>query len=755
MFFSSRQDQIITTLISFSKLVSSLIVEKDCSYRLLLRGNPYLDFYHRERMNEINDRADADSSTQTDSVEVVFRRLVDTTTPTLSEGNKSLEEMYAILALPHDGFLSQHHVGEHLYAQIASVLSPPTNSNENLQLRTLKNQLLLRYFADGEKVLQHLASIEVIMDATRAGGWLVPSLSDEDSWRSALVAAANYDILRPETFRRPENKMRHLNQRQYQVAKAIKKLRSLGYTVAIKAGQAEIDLVEQKRISEDIEAHIKTAGGLKTADFLFRRLTKRYDPNQERYHTVRYTSTTGSDREPSCPISYLLNLCVKNVTATQVSSKAQVKVALKKAIKLATAYAAAFDLEPYNTFETLFHSGAKLTGFLQELSIYDAMFNLAQARPSSMEKELRNLFDWLEDDVSLQHFGWTVSQAAQVLRAIVEMSCDVRGPFRLTFNELASRLPDIEQSSIAAILSVFSHPIGTANRDYQLPYEQTKVDFWFKPLIEQTPNSSYILIDRSWCAPAFYEAVVSAVRDKVPETDNNIGLAFERLVKSELTAHGVRVVSGKYSVNGRDGECDAVIETATHIIFIEMKKKSLTRKARSGSDVDLFYDLCESLLAAQCQIGRHELLLVEHGRLDLHDGSSNHCIKLNGRAIERVALSPVEFGALQDRNVIEQILRTVMTSRLSATDRKNAVRVNKVRKKGEELLRQYEEMASLKPAAKASFMNYWFLSLGHLLTILQGVSTNDSFQSSLFKTRHITTGSMDFYFERSILTALT
>lgn len=697
-------------------------------------------------MSEINDRTDDNSSTQTDSLEAVFRKLVDTTTPTLSAANKSLKEMYEILALPHDGFLSQQHVTEHLYAQIASVLSSSQNSKENLQLQTLKHQLLLRYFADGENVLHHLTLLAVIMDATRVGGWLVPSLSDEDSWRSALVAAANYAILSPENSRRPENTMRGLNQRQYQVAKAIRKLRSRGYTVAIKEGQAEIDPVEQRRIAEDIESYIRTAGGLKTANVLFRSLTGRYDSDQERYHTVRYTSMMGGDREPSCPVAYLLNLCVKNVTVTQDSSKAQVKAALKGAIELATDYAAAFDLEPYNTFETLFHSGAKLIGFLQEISIYDAMFNLAQARPSSMERVLQGLFDWLDDDVSLQYLGWTVGQATQVLRAILEMTCDVRGPFQFTLNQLVSRLPDINLSSIAAILGVFSHVVA-ANPDYQLPYEQTKVDFWFKPLIEATPNS-YILMDRSWCAPAFYEAVVNEVRDKkVPETDSKIGLAFERLVKSELIAHGVSVVSGKYCVNGQEGECDAVIETADCIIFIEMKKKPLTRKARSGDDIELLYDLCESLLAAQCQIGRHELLLVKHGTIDLHDGSSNYCIKLNGRAIERVALSPVEFGALQDRNVISQILSTVMTSKLSATDDKNVKRVNKVQKKGEELRQQYEELASLRPAAKAPFINYWFLSLGHLLTILQGVSTNESFQSSLFMTRHIIMGSLDFYFE--------
>ncbi len=411
----------------------------------------------------MNDRTDINSSKHTDSVETVFRELVDATTPTLSKRNSSLKEIYSTLGLPHDGSLSQHHVGEHLYAQIASVLGSAPNSDENLQLQPLKHQLLLRYFADGENVLHYLALLAVIMDATPASV-RVPSLSDEDSWRSALIAAANYDILSPETFRRPENTMRGLNQRQYQVAKAIKKLKSLNYTVAIKEGQAEIEHVEQLRISENIKSHIRTAGGLRAAEFLFHSLRENYNHNQERYHTVRRTSTMGNYREPSCPVSYLLNLCVKNVTAARVASKEQVEVASKKAIELATVYAATFDLEPYNTFETLFNSGSNLPRFLQEVSIYDAMFNIAQARPSSAETVLRGLFDWLDDNVSLQHLGWTVSEAAQVLRVIMKMSHGVHGPFQFTRNKLASRLPDINLlSRLSSVCSRTKLAQQTAN----------------------------------------------------------------------------------------------------------------------------------------------------------------------------------------------------------------------------------------------------------------------------------------------------
>jgi len=257
-------------------------------------------------------------------------------------------------------------------------------------------------------------------------------------------------------------------------------------------------------------------------------------------------------------------------------------------------------------------------------------------------------------------------------------------------------------------------------------------------------------MDRVWCAPAFYEAVASSVRPRVPNADSFIGLAFERLVKAELEAHGVRVVSGTYNIGSQEGECDAVIETADRIIFVEMKKKPLTRKSRSGNDINLFYDLSESLLAAMCQIGRHEILLFKHGSIELQDGSETYTVERNGRAVERVALSPVEFGGMQDRGVISQVLKTMTTSKLSAVDASNAHSINKVQKKGQELLDQYNELAKIQSDTKGvTFMNCWFLSLGHFLTILQGVSSNDSFQSSLFTTRHVMMGSLDFYFEHA------
>ena len=706
-------------------------------------------------MSEQSNLAQATDDSSLDQGEIYYCRLVDATRPTLSGGGMRLDEVYAHFGLPNSMSMSQKCVTEHLYSQIAGAFAPYSQTaKEGVQLKMLKHQLLLRHFADGKQLNPYLALLDVIIDAVRAHYWLAPPLSNEVAWRKALTAAANYSAINPSTFRNHGDHTRQLNQRQYAVAEAIKKLRSFGYTVTIAGGRAEIKHQEQIRIADCIESHLVKAGGVEIAQSIFQFMKKRYDSSQERYYTARRTSTIGRDGGPSSlPVAYLLNLCVKH-TAPRTAKGTQAEMAANSAFALATAYAATFDVEPYNTFDTFFHTGSKLPQFLREIAVYDGMFNLAQARPSWVEKSLRCLFGWLDDDIALQSLGWTIDQAALVASSIFKITGGELGPRLFSVDRLAKQIPGLAPSILTSILSAFSHQAGDVNCEYKLPYEQAEVNFWFKPLIEQS-QGTYVLMDRSWCAPAFYEATARAVRDRVPNTDSFIGLAFEKLVKDELAAHGVHVVSGEYSLGNQNGQCDAVIETSDRIIFIEMKKKALTRKSRGGSDVDLFTDLSESLLATMCQIGGHEILLFKHGSLELQDDSTTYVIERNGRAVERLALSPVEFGGFQDRGVISQVLKTMTTSTLSAIDVKNAQRISEVQSKGEKLLKQYEELAKLQPDEEwTAFMNCWFLSFGQFLTILQGVSSNDTFQGSLFTTRHITMGSLDFYFEHAQALAL-
>lgn len=68
-------------------------------------------------------------------------------------------------------------------------------------------------------------------------------------------------------------------------------------------------------------------------------------------------------------------------------------------------------------------------------------------------------------------------------------------------------------------------------------------------------------------------------------------------------------------------ECHLIIETETTILFLEVKKKTLTPEAPSGNIIKATQDVSKSLLHGLAQSGLHELLLRTKGEINFRDGT--------------------------------------------------------------------------------------------------------------------------------------
>jgi Holliday junction resolvase-like predicted endonuclease len=313
--------------------------------------------------------------------------------------------------------------------------------------------------------------------------------------------------------------------------------------------------------------------------------------------------------------------------------------------------------------------------------------------------------------------------------------------------DVQQRAPNLPVETTRAILDTFAHAPATVNTEYLLPHEQAKVTFGRKPMINLAGH--FLVADPSWCAPAFYEAIADRARAaSVENADARIGAALEQFVRDELRAHGVSALTGTYCANGADGECDAIIETMDTIIIIEMKKKSLTRAARGGDTLKLLMDVAKTLIDAQIQAARHELALYRHGTITLHHERGTTVLERGDRRIERIALTHLDFGALQDRQVISHVLRLLAGAALRSTDGQHASEIADLTKTCNKLRRVHTELEQHRIVNPHDwFFNCWFLSLGHLLTMLDNVSSADDLKRELFLARHMTMGSLDFYFE--------
>ena len=272
----------------------------------------------------------------------------------------------------------------------------------------------------------------------------------------------------------------------------------------------------------------------------------------------------------------------------------------------------------------------------------------------------------------------------------------------------------------------------------------------FKPLIKN--DNKYIFLNPSWSSPAFYEAIMSKLRKNYDNFDDRIGIEFENYVKQELNAKNISYSFGKYIIGRKKPECDLIIETENTIVFVEIKKKAITRDAKAGDEIKLILDLSMSFLDATLQSGNHELNLREKGYLEFENGNK---LYLKNRSIERVALTLLDFGGFQDRVMLDELFKIMLISDFQVNNSEFESDFEEIKEKILMLRTQGEKLAQYDGFYKSvPFHNCWFLSLPQLLMLLDDSVDNDSFVNKLISIKFVTTSSIDYYYDYTQLNRL-
>lgn len=262
-------------------------------------------------------------------------------------------------------------------------------------------------------------------------------------------------------------------------------------------------------------------------------------------------------------------------------------------------------------------------------------------------------------------------------------------------------------------------------------------------LIACPPHSCYSVI----------EAISNYYRDKIKSFDSQLGYFVEQFVKDKVSAIGVNIKSGEYvNSDKKSGEIDTAIEFDDLIVLIETKKKSLTKKSKSGHWLGVINDVHKSLLDSQYQALGHEYSLLKDKEITFKNGEA---FQLNDRPIEKISMILFDYGAIQDRTIIRQLLPMYLNCTFSSEDAETYSSLKELYKKCLEyrdLYLKYESMFVEKE--NIPFFGCWFLSVSQLLILLDGVKDFKDFKKALWQTRHITMKTFDWYYEYSYVSSL-
>lgn len=684
-----------------------------------------------------------------------FRQTVDNCPDGITACNGELSALYRHVGLPQGSFYTQSAVSDELDKKIKNSFSSGHMSVWR-RCRQLKEELIQNHVIDGESLEPYFSVLERLQDAVRADP---PHREEiEGDWNQSIRFARDHaalrswgdDSMRKKTYRR-----------ELEVASAAKRVLHDGYKLNRKDGDIFFEAESESRLVAKLESLIISMGGLNVAQRIFSQITPLYDETLERYHLVRRPSPIG-EGSPNIPFGYLLLLAAKHPFGKKPLKNTDER--WEQLLRLATDYAAIFDVQSYTLSAWASFDAKSLLPHLQELAVYDTLFCIPQIRGNDIVGLIRGLLDGLDLD-SRHGSGWTINEVLAVIASLLDLSKDRRGPIRFDVQTIAKDCANLPTESIAIVLrEVLSHPMSGANQNFSKPtdapvrgipeLEQSGHDFFLRPLLTND-GKSYFLVDRAMCAQACLEALFVPLRRDVKKFDDEqIGPATERFLRAEFLRRGIPTLTGNYCSSNEEGECDLVIETSQTVIFVELKKKALTRRAKAGSNAHVLSDLAASLLKAQVQAGWHELRLRQEGFIEVDDNGVKTRLELKGRQTERIAVTLLDYGSFQDRIFLKQFLEGNLNAEYSVSDSALHKSFKELNESLAELRQQIAAHANGEKEINQPFFNCWFLSVPQLLALLDGIQGADAFKDSLWQTRHISTGSYDLYFDLAYMLKL-
>ncbi|MHB8203513.1 MAG: hypothetical protein ACYDHG_07370 [Desulfomonilaceae bacterium] len=408
-------------------------------------------------------------------------------------------------------------------------------------------------------------------------------------------------------------------------------------------------------------------------------------------------------------------------------------------LETAQLFASVHDVQPYNFWEHKIFYPVRVIPFLREKAVYDRLFNFKQFDCSRLPDLIRKLFWFAYGEIS-DDLGFSPAQASILCNEILNLHTGNKSLIIFTSEELG-RISQITDPVIRdEILKTFAHNPKTINENFLCPRD-TADNFWSKPLV-RLDGHRYMLMNKAWCSWNFYEAIFLRLTNLFGgdwgKVNQIVGAAFESYVDYIFRQKGVDCLSGEYKFGkGKKRECDLVIETQNSIVFFELKKKALTKLAETGDDLALLVDAGCALIETQIQLIKHAISLRKLGKLTLEYSESSQDLELGSRKIALVSLSLHEFPAFQDASNVGQILRFMSISSFSAADPNESEsehrKLRELSSKCKDLLsleKEYKDLSTGSIEATPR-LERWFLSLGQLIELLEGVQSGEDFELRL------------------------
>lgn len=610
----------------------------------------------------------------------------------------------------------------------------------------LNEELIYREIILNENSIPYLEIIKSFTDINPKMESL--PLFDDEKWREVIVCAKNYLNFKPIDSQLSKENLKKHYLKEYNRSQSVNYLINKGCKVQIDNNEIKF-ISGLDNVLNKLDNMIEKFGGINLIIHLLNNVE--FNEDFQRFFFLKKTDILNQNELLEVPFGYLFNLALKHKKFKNFSKVVKYQKLLNEIIQLSSIIVNAVNnVQEYNVFKHIFLTVESFSDLVSNLVLYDSLFRIPQSN-FDLELKLCQYYFLFEDNFFEETLGFSLDEFLIVLEDFNQVASRTGNRIMLRLSKKKEYL--LPYNQYLKILNFMSHQ-GNINEDYILPNDYSSIDYFKKPLIKLN-QTSFFIPSIPIISPNFYEVLVYSLREPYnmkyeSNLDDLLGDKLESLIESLFDEYGITYISNCKYNKEYEGESDFIIENDESIIIIEVKKKPLVRKSKSGYNYWIFMDLFKSLAKSQVQANKLEYLLKKYGnvQLELKNGSTYN-LSLNERVIKRISLTQFDYGSLYNPHFVKFFLYTLINGKyvLESDD----VRFHKEFDKIKEIIEEYAESYIQLDIPSEEF-NYFaqfntnFLSLSQLYEVIKRSTDNNSFHENLPK-NYMETGTFDWFFE--------
>lgn len=494
-------------------------------------------------------------------------------------------------------------------------------------------------------------------------------------------------------------------------------------------------------INAEIDRICREYGGEELLSALMDRLGRTYNAITGRFMEYRQVSI-GREIHAAMPFGYLLAIASKYAGSRGNKDSGL----LERLLMLIADIIVVYEIQPYSQHEAIYIKKEGLIEFIRTNILYDNFVGIAQTKASyasSLIKFLRAKFE----GAVYKSFGISVKDVARVALALISKA-ETKKFTTVSAKDLALKTRMPEFKVVAAMDKLLSVASGDVNSGLQFPPSSLDIDHYFKPAIKV--GEIYKVFPKSIASLGCINTVCASIA--LPDgkwanaIDSELGYAIEEYLRKAFVDKGINIAYGDRFGGDSDLEVDLLCETENDVYIFEMKKKGLTRQAQSGDEGKILTDLADSVLASHFQAMRIENVLKNNDSLHLAHKGGEQTVFLNGRQVQRISVSLPDFGALQDKIVLQSLLTIAVLSHASHPNSNEDKKLGKWRDYSKKLKDLAMANGELRDN-RMPFHNSLFMSIPQIIMILDESNDANDFFKHIKSFISMTTGSRDTYTE--------